>query len=160
MKTLWLMRHGEAMHAQPGSKDYERVLTLVGEAQAKKIGQRLHQKQVTFDRILASHAQRAVLTTTLVTRALFLPSDVINLEPRIYNASVDTLEALIAEQADSINTLFICGHNPGISVLASILASDDFLDFAPATLCQIELAIDSWSKLKNKCGKIITLEVP
>lgn len=160
MKTLWLMRHGEAMHAQPGSKDHERALSLLGEAQAKKIGQWLHQKHITFDRILASHANRAMLTITLVTQALFLPPDVIHSEPRIYNASIDTLEALIAEQNDNIDTLFICGHNPGISVLASILADGGFLDFAPATLCQIELAIDSWAELKNKCGKIMTLEVP
>jgi len=161
MKTLWLLRHGEAMHSQPGSKDHERVLTLLGEAQAKKIGTWLHQHHVQFDRILASSAQRAMLTITLVTKALFLPSEVIHSELPIYNASVDTLQELVAGQDDTINTLLICGHNPGISVLASILSSGgEYLDFSPATLCQIELDIASWSELKTKCGKIITLEVP
>ncbi|MGO4276878.1 histidine phosphatase family protein, partial [Paenibacillus sp. TAF58] len=46
-------------------------------------------------------------------------------DDRVYAASADRLLAVVRETPDSVHTLLMVGHNPGMEQLASRLADED-----------------------------------
>jgi phosphohistidine phosphatase len=67
---------------------------------------------------------------------------------RIYNASAETLLAVIRELDDTAGAALIVGHNPGLHELVLRLAEDDCAQvgasFPTATLAELGLAVDRW----------------
>ncbi|MFX4274060.1 SixA phosphatase family protein [Propionibacteriaceae bacterium Y1685] len=141
MHTLLLLRHAKAADFAPGRSDSERPLTDRGHQQASGVGEALSGTRV--DHVLCSPAVR----TQQTTEGLGLNCD-IELAEGLYNAGSDTILALIAEVDESVDTLLVVGHAPGIPALAHDLAGSDSdstamatieRGYPPATLARIEI---------------------
>ncbi|MDN5727224.1 MAG: histidine phosphatase family protein [Propionibacteriales bacterium] len=141
MPTLLLLRHATAVAFAPGRSDSERPLTDHGHAQAVAVGDLLATTHV--DRVLCSPAVR----TRQTADGLALACE-IELAPALHNAGADTILALISEVDETVGTLLVVGHAPGIPALAQELAGPDSASSAlaairrgypPATLVRIEV---------------------
>jgi len=119
--TLTLLRHGEAQPIDSCPEDFERALTKRGTAQAKEMAARLARKGLIPDLILASPAERAWATASLVAAACELDAKQIQCARELYLAEPETIWRLVTERHAHLTHVLICGHNPGLSQIVSRL---------------------------------------
>lgn len=151
MKTLLIMRHGEASDA--ASSDFERRLTKHGRASAKATGNELQQRKLLVDGVITSSAFRAVETTHAVLGALHFPLERVAYERILYEQSVDTMLDLLSVTDSLANTLYIVGHNPSVSELATKLSGTP-LSFSPGKLVALTFAIEDWREVTRAKGVV------
>jgi phosphohistidine phosphatase len=124
-RLLLLMRHAKSDWGSGATRDFDRPLTDRGERDARKVGKWLAAQQIAVDAIVSSPAVRARLTAALVAGELDLDEGRIELEQRLYEATLADLLAVIGMYSASHRTILLIGHNPGFDALLSHLARDE-----------------------------------
>ena len=168
MKTLGLFRHAKSDWHDPRARDFDRPLNLRGERGAALVGRHIFDHDVKWDKVIASPAVRVAETIELAAKATGRPIAV-NWDRRIYLASSATLLDLLREQKDDPGSVLMVGHNPGLEdVIFDLVPDDDTsplrdvveLKFPTASFAVLELDIEHWSELKDRCGKLVHLTRP
>jgi phosphohistidine phosphatase len=118
-RRVTLLRHAEAEPAAAGIEDFDRPLTRRGRRQAAAAARLLAQERLEPDLILASPAKRTASTAEAVAKEFDLGRRRIFFELALYQAEADTIWEQVRQLTDEIRHVLICGHNPGISDLAS-----------------------------------------
>jgi len=86
----------------------------------------------------------------------------VDFEERLYAAEPHTILALLRETPPKVHSLLIVGHNPGIHEAAlALIASGDVEarerlheKFPTSALAVIDFALDEWSKLHARSGRL------
>ncbi|MDX7949684.1 histidine phosphatase family protein [Lichenihabitans sp. Uapishka_5] len=120
MTVLALLRHAEATKQAPGG-DHARPLSQAGRGAATAVGERLTQLLPSGTALLVSDAAR-----TRETAALAFPTwepAHVTIEEAIYEAHPEALLSLLRALPPGLPGAVLVGHNPGISVLAALLAA-------------------------------------
>jgi phosphohistidine phosphatase len=120
-RRLTLLRHGEAQALDSCPEDFERTLTRRGSIEAQEIAARLVQNDLIPDLILVSPAERAWTTAEIVADACEIDAKQVQCARELYLASPETTWRLLARRDPALRHILICGHNPGLSQLASRL---------------------------------------
>jgi phosphohistidine phosphatase len=116
MHRLILMRHAKTERAAVSGLDRDRALTARGTADAALMGRVLAEKTLRPDLALVSPAVRTRQSWDAVQEAL---GDVeVRIEPRLYDASPDTIRRLVEDAEDQAGCLLVMAHNPGVHTLA------------------------------------------
>ncbi len=156
MKSLLLLRHAQSADKQMGQRDFNRVLTAEGQAQACNIGEYLNKRGIRPDLIVCSNATRATSTAILVSgRINYAPDKIIEIET-IYEASIISLLSVIKEMKDQFNCILLVGHNPSISTFGKFLTDEHVGNVDPAGLLSIEFSFSSWKEVSRGSGKLLT----
>jgi phosphohistidine phosphatase len=113
-RRLVLIRHAKAAG---GEIDRERPLAQRGRREAPEIGRWLASRQLVPDRVVVSPARRARQTWERAATGLAGAADPVQ-DERVYDNSVEALLAVIRDTPDSVRTLAIVGHNPGVQDFA------------------------------------------
>lgn len=135
-REVILLRHAHAEKQCAGQSDADRPLSERGVAEARDAGKWLRKQDLSQLTILCSPSVRARQT---LEHALGKVNA--TLEPRIYEATAGTLDALIDEHEDA-QRLLLVGHNPGFETLVALLAtgqSGDFRGMPPGGIAWFEL---------------------
>jgi phosphohistidine phosphatase len=162
MKTLILLRHGEAV-SSPGGVDFERALTSHGRAQARSVAAQLAAKGLWPDAILCSAARR---TRETCEEALEIwkdgcaPEVIVTRE--IYGADVPGILNLIEAQSNSHACLMVIGHNPVIHQCVQFLAAEGELKkepvlltgYAPASCAVLSFNVPGWADVAPRIGTL------
>src|SRR4051812_40448254 len=111
MKELILLRHAKSDWGNEHLKDIDRHLNERGYDDAYFLSALFNKKYKHPQRILCSTATRALSTALIFARAMDFNMAQFTLEPKIYEASVDTLLYVIAQQEDAVRSLMLVGHN-------------------------------------------------
>jgi len=167
MRRLMLLRHAKADRAEPGGSDHARPLTPRGEETAARVGTYLASHGLVPDRVLCSPSRRTKETWAAAAKELGAAPPV-SYEAKLYDATSDTILALIRESETPIHSLLVIGHNPGLQELAvALIASGDvearerLREKLPTSgLVVIDLAVDVWTALHRKSGRLDRLLVP
>jgi len=120
-RRLTLLRHGEAQALDSCPEDFERALTRRGSIEAQEIAARIVHRDLIPDLILVSPAERAWSTAEIVADACELDAKQVQCARELYLASPETTWRLLAHKDPALKHILICGHNPGLSQLASRL---------------------------------------
>jgi phosphohistidine phosphatase len=120
-RRLTLLRHGQAQPIDSCAEDFERELTRRGTIEAQEIAERILQRNLIPDLILVSPAERAWSTAEIVAAACELDAKQIQGARELYLATPEALWRVLAHRAGSLKHIMICGHNPGLSQVASRL---------------------------------------
>ncbi len=120
-RRLTLLRHGQAQPPDSCPEDFERVLTHRGEVEAQEMAARLVKRNLIPDLILVSPADRAWATAEIIAAACELDAKQVQCARELYLASPETTWALLTQSPSSLSHILICGHNPGLSQVASRL---------------------------------------
>ena len=116
MHRLILMRHAKTERAAASGLDRDRALTERGLADAALLGRVLAEKALRPDLALVSPSTRTRQSWDAVQEAF---GDVeVRIEPRLYDASPDTIRRLIEDAEDQAGCLLVMAHNPGVHTLA------------------------------------------
>jgi phosphohistidine phosphatase len=160
MKTLALLRHGKSSWEAPELADFDRPLLPRGEHDAALIGDYLAETLGTPDLMLASPARRARETARIVAGQIGYAYEAVEEEPRVYEASADTLLTLIQGVDDRVGTLLMIGHNPGFSDLAARLAREPVEPLPTCGVALIEFGVDGWRYVGPGLGHLCAFERP
>jgi phosphohistidine phosphatase len=148
MKRLTLVRHAHAKMQNPPVTDFERPLSRRGKSEAKETALLLREQGLTPDLMIASPAKRTLQTAQILVRELQIPERHLRHDETLYLATADALLNVIRATGPRIEHLMIIGHNPGVSVLANILAPEAALgEFTTAAACTMEFEVGSWSAI-------------
>lgn len=152
MKTLYLIRHAKSSWDFPELSDFERPLNKRGLRDAPFMGMILREKQIAPTLFLSSPAKRALATAQLFANAMNYPSERIVVEPRIYEASRETLLEVIQSLPDDLDSVAVFCHNPAVTQLANFL-SDKRLENVPTCgVFSVGLESPTWRTLgQGKC---------
>lgn len=110
---IYLMRHGIANPAEPGTSDSQRPLSEQGTLQTALVAKGLLQLGIRLDRIIASPLLRAQQTAEIVARILELTDPVLTDARLAPYGSFGTISQLIQEHRDA-QRLMLVGHQPAI----------------------------------------------
>lgn len=113
---LFLLRHGKARWADPGMKDFDRILDDKGIEEARAIGQAMVRLGLIPEKIICSKAVRAKQTLELVNQALGLHDKTTFTEELYATDAPGYLE--IASRVGDVEDVMLVGHNPMLEDLA------------------------------------------
>jgi phosphohistidine phosphatase len=120
-RRLTLLRHGQAEAADAYPEDFERPLTHRGGIEVQEMATRLLHRDLVPDLILVSPAERAWASAEIIGGICELDAKQIQCARELYLATPERTWALLAHRAAALNHILICGHNPGLSKVASRL---------------------------------------
>lgn len=108
MHTLVLMRHGKSGYPE-GTPDHDRPLAERGEREAALAGRWIRENVPPIDAVLCSTATRTRQTLTATAIAAHT-----RYEKQLYGASPEEIIEEIGFTEDTVSTLLVVGHSPGI----------------------------------------------
>jgi phosphohistidine phosphatase len=168
LKTLALLRHAKSDWSDARARDFDRPLNARGVRGAQAMGRHIMRTGLAFERILASPAVRVAETIEEASKA-WGHSFPVEWDRRIYLASSATLIDLLRELSGEPESVLMIGHNPGLEDLIFDLVPDDGtsplreeveVKFPTATFAVLELAIERWSDLDERCAKLVAMKRP
>jgi len=145
MKNLLIMRHAKSSWKDSNLADHERPLKKRGLKDAAEVGKILKRKGLVPDKILSSDAVRAADTATVVADKCGYKNE-IEFTNRLYMAESSAIIDLIHSQPNSVKTLMLVGHNPGMEALVQLL-SRKIESLATANVAFFQVDIKSWKDL-------------
>ncbi len=143
-KTIFLLRHGKAEWDSSAAKDIDRNLLPEGKSRTEQVANYLKDINIKIDVIISSPAKRALQTAKIIREALNLPKIII--EERLYPCSDDDIFNTIIEQNDSLNSILIVGHNPGLTYFATEYMDTDIDNISTSGLISCKYQTKSWSE--------------
>jgi len=120
-RRLTLLRHGKAQSIDACAEDFERALARRGGIEAREMANRIVYRNLIPDLLLVSPAERTWATAEIVAAACELEQKQVQCARQLYLAELDTIWRLVTRCDASFHHIMICGHNPGLSQIASRL---------------------------------------
>lgn len=166
-RRLYLLRHAKSSWDDPEQRDFDRPLAKRGRQAASAVGRAMKRRGLQPDLVLCSTAARAAETWRRVAAELPAEPPVRWLRSLYLAAPSRQLERLRAVE-DSVETLLLVGHNPGIENLAVQLAghgSDEralerlSAKYPTAALAGFELE-GPWSELAPGGARLVEFTTP
>ena len=160
VKTLYLLRHAKAESQSP-SGDAGRKLTKGGRRAADAIAAFLGSLAPPPALLLCSPAIRTRETLERVVPAL-PRRPLIAYEDAIYLAEPEALLRLLRETPESMGSVLLIGHNPGLHELAVRLVADPgplAAEFPTAGLAVLRIE-EEWAKLRWRGAALALFQSP
>ncbi len=126
-KILYIVRHAKAEDYYSATNDYDRKLVEKGISRAQQIAYLIKDEQSLKEStaFISSSASRAVATAEIFADILGYDPSNIKQTKRIYEAHYRDILQEINYINQDIDTLFVFGHNPGLSNLISYLTDEN-----------------------------------
>jgi phosphohistidine phosphatase len=167
MKTLYLLRHAKSSWAEAGARDRDRRLAPRGERAAALLGVYLAQESLAPELVLCSSARRAQETLEPVLAHLS-PRPRVSSEDSLYGASAAQLLERLRELEDSLGSVLVIAHNPGLEDLAGVLAGAGDVEtlerlrrkLPTAGLVELSFEGGSWRALSPRAGTLQRFVTP
>jgi phosphohistidine phosphatase len=163
MKTLYVVRHAKSSWDDSSLADFDRPLNERGKADAPRMGKRLKEKEIAPDFLLSSPAKRAHSTAKRIAEALNFPKDNIKTDRKLYHADADEILDVVRGIPDKHNSVFIFGHNPGLTDFVNTMIHDrkEFIDNVPTCgIVAFNIPVDSWKKMEFGKGDFLFFDYP
>lgn len=155
MKTLYIMRHGQKDTSNPDEFDYDVELTQKGKDDTKIMGQKLKERKIKPDLIVASPAIRTRQTSEIISFEVGYRKNIMYNEV-IYQAFLNEIIESITYTFDTVNTLMIIGHNPSLTAL-SLHFGGPKEELKMGSIVRIDFNCDSWTLIDKTNAKFIDL---
>ena len=162
MKRLTLIRHAKSSHDLPLIQDFHRPLNGRGLQDAPLIGQHLKNAcHFSPDCLITSPAERARTTAAIIAREIGFPAAGLQEEPRIYEAPLRHLTAVVRHLPDAIHHAVLVGHNPGLEQLTNWLGGPGTISgLRTGGVVMLELKVTLWSEVEAACGTLLNYFYP
>ena len=155
--VLYVLRHAKAGSRASEGSDHERVLESEGRRDARAVGRALTHIDELPDRIVCSSAARTLETAHLArTAGGWEPEP--EAQTRLYGAAGREIAAALAELGHGRRVLLV-GHEPSLSELIGLLTGAE-VAFPTAAVARIDLAIEGWSAIAPRKGRLVWLLTP
>ena len=162
MKQLTLIRHAKSSQGHALLRDFDRPLSDRGLRDAPLLGRHLKTLPgFAPGALITSPALRARTTAGLIRREAGLTQLPLQEEPRIYEAPVSTLAAVLRDIPDKIGHAVVFGHNPGLENLTNWLCGQRAVsELRTGGVVMLELNLEAWAGVGLGCGKLLSYFYP
>jgi len=160
LRHLHLLRHAKSSWKEHGLADHERPLAPRGRRASKKLEKYLRRSEIWPELVLCSSSQRTRQTLALIRPAL--GAAVIEIEEALYAAGAEGLLARLRELPESVGSVLLIAHNPGLHDLALALSPGSSRlaeKFPTGALASFALST-SWSRTGEDAAELIAFVVP
>ena len=123
VKRIFLLRHAKSGHGDRSQDDHDRPLAPRGRKACPLIADHFRARYAAPDLVLCSTARRTRETLALITERLGAAWPTA-FEPGLYLAAPSSLLVRLRRLDDSVASVLLIGHNPGIELLAASLSRD------------------------------------
>jgi len=150
MKRVIIVRHAKA---EPFGyeNDFYRDLTVRGISDAVKISLHLKDLGVFPELVIASPANRAMHTATVYCQNLGYPEESIRQENVLYDGlTTQSFVHLLHKLSETVQTVFVFGHNPTVHSLVYNLATDFYSDMATCATVALDFDVDHWQEVSAR----------
>lgn len=159
---LILIRHAKSDWDSPHDNDHARILNARGRRSADAVGGWLVAQGYVPDLIISSDAARTAETTARIMDQLPTPP-ARQFSHALYHASPMTILDVIKDAP--AQTLAIVAHNPGIGIVAHMLAAKKpghprFEDYPTCATTVIDCPVAQWSDLENESNMVTDFVIP
>ncbi len=166
MRQLLLLRHAKSAWDDAGIPDRDRALNARGRRAADRMRQAMRELGLAPDLVLVSPAKRTLETL----EALEPWDDTPLIEPleTLYLASEANLLAALRDVAETVRSVLLIGHNPGMHDLAMTLArgwpAGEAMrglakGYPTGTLAEFTLA-GPWREIGPGAGRLVRFVTP
>ncbi len=156
MKELIIIRHAKSKDAMYGAStimsDFARELHEKGVHDAKEMANKIAKKVGSVDLLIASSAIRTVSTAKIFADEFQIDPAKIQPEPSLYNSSSATYYTVLSQVNDSVDTVIIFGHNPGITHFVQSLDVAAIDAMPTCGVFAVKLHTGHWKEI-NDCKK-------
>lgn len=159
MKKLVLIRHGKSSWSDADLTDYDRPLNKRGKKDVPFMAKRLADKELLPDMFVSSKAKRAKSTAKKIAGQINFPKKQIVLLKDLYLACDNDMLDIVRDTDNQVETLFLVGHNYGITDLASRLSGKLFDNIPTAGIVGFSF-MTPWEVIKDGEGKLLFFEYP
>ena len=122
IRRLYLLRHAKSSWEQPRLADHDRPLAGRGRRAGTALAHHLREQDIRPQLVLCSTARRARETLERIEPTL--GARAVHVERELYGASAGMLLERLRSVPDTVESVMLIGHNPGIQELALDLAGD------------------------------------
>ena len=153
LKSVILFRHGKSDWDALYDSDHDRPLAKRGIRDAKRMGKFLSKRAEVPELILSSTALRTRETTKFAMEAGNWDVD-IELEKKIYEASLEKILFVIKKQDNKYNSMCLVGHEPIFSTIITLIDNKEIIKFPTATMAKISFYTSDWMRVlfePDKC---------
>ena len=149
-KQLLVMRHAKSSWSDEGLTDFQRPLNKRGLRVAPQMAEFIHLQGLTPDLIVSSAASRAKMTAELfVGNCKDVGAEHLTFTKEFYHAPAEVYCEFVGRFADeSVGTLLLVGHNPGLEDLVEKLTGS-WQVMPTAAIAHFDLGADSWSDIDD-----------
>jgi phosphohistidine phosphatase len=160
MKKLILVRHAKADSKNPYPSDFDRPLNERGKNDAPLMGKLLKQNYPSVHHFLSSPALRAKTTAEIFALEYGFEPANIDFDRSLYLASPKEILGALSLLDNSINSVALFGHNPGITDLANHLGKKFIMNMPTASFAVINIETDKWSKIEHSHSLLEHFDFP
>ncbi|MGH7041522.1 MAG: SixA phosphatase family protein [Acetobacteraceae bacterium] len=167
MRQLLLMRHAKAAAAAAGQSDRDRPLNEAGRQSVALIRAAMNDLGLAPDLVLVSRSRRTL--ETLGALEPWAETPLVETLEELYLASALTVRAMVNAVPETVRSVLLIGHNPGLHAFASGLhdggpapasALNRLADGFP-TSALAEFAVPgAWWQLDARRARLVRFLVP
>ncbi len=165
MRTVILLRHAKSSWSDSSLADIDRPLAPRGKRASRKLAKHIRRKKIQPALVLCSPSLRTRQTLEAVEASLGKRC-VVEVAPQLYGASAQELLEQLQALPDSVGSVMLIGHNPGLHDLALVLASrgSDLPHlaekFPTGALATLVVGSDDWAALSPGTAEVVDYVVP
>lgn len=160
MKTLLLCRHAKSSWKDLSLTDRERPLNKRGKRDAPDMGNRVRERGVKPDAIVASPAKRTQRTAKHLARALEYPVGEIQTVEYLYGGGPSSILHVLRSLDDALQTVMLVGHNPETTMVANLLGDLSIDNVPTCGIVALEFSFDQWRKVQAGSGTLAWYDYP
>lgn len=160
MKRFYLVRHAKSSWTQPSLNDHDRTLDDWGNKDAKIMAKLIMHEYGVPDLIHSSTAKRALETAVHFANCFNLPLEQLKKDKGLYLCDIEDIITTLTQLKESINSVMIFGHNPGITYFANVICEANIYDVPTCGVLIIDVNVDQWSNLDASLFKFVAFRKP
>jgi phosphohistidine phosphatase len=149
-KSLFIIRHAEAVANFGSSKDISRILNPSGKEQLRDLKKQLDLLHLELDLVLVSTAVRTQATFQELSHSL--KSKEVIITEKLYEANYLHLLNIIHQLDNQIHAVAIIAHNPGLTQLLSYLGGVENTTLETGMVAHLEFCLESWEMIGRDSG--------
>jgi phosphohistidine phosphatase len=161
MKTVYFNRHAKSDWSHEGLRDFDRPLNHRGFRDSPTMGDRLKSRGEKIDLFISSPAKRAISTARLMAEKYGYPIKEIKEVERLYHPSIRNFIDTIAETDESLDSIILFAHNPGITEVVEYLSDEEIGNMPTCGIAKIDFpSAESWKEISAGTGNLIFFDYP
>jgi phosphohistidine phosphatase len=169
-KTLLLMRHAKSDWSRGDASDFDRPLNKRGRHAASLMGEYLKAMNVVPGLALVSAAVRTRETWERIAAEFPAAQGAMETRDELYLAQPPAILAAVSSAPESVKTLLVLGHNPGIAQSVGLIANANSESsamlasvrekFPTGAIAQLTLTDILWAEIRPATGQLVTFTTP
>lgn len=161
MKSIYVVRHAKSSWGDLTLPDVERPLNDRGQKNAPEMAQRLFDRGVALDVFVTSTAKRALQTASHFIKIYGRPIEELILKDELYHAPARVYTEVLSALPDSVSSVAIFGHNPGITEFVNDLTDTTHIhDMPTCGIFAAQISTAHWDQFSSAAKTFLFFDAP